>query len=241
MSSSRLLRTAASATAGALIAAAAIALGAAVVSLPHTTRADAAVAAEPLRSRTPKVPRVPQNFRGRGRYVVRDLGVNVPLTWEGRGGDSQMTAGGPQYPIWFTNLIYQNNLYTLTYRWPTLPPDQPCSRIPGFNVGTFNQLLGTSRFVGREIVRVANRRRDVNHWRMSVVLGPPEPGETIRIPIADADFYVQRGDPAKIWQVLHFGLQNLFDPALDEWIRMRTFQKRPGQVVLPAGCPAPTP
>lgn len=235
------LRTAASATAGALIAAAAIAPSPAVaVSLPHTTRADATASAEPLRARTPKVPRIPLNFRGKGRYIVRDLGVNVPFTWEGRGGDSQMVAGGPQYPIWFTNLIYQNNLYTLTYKWPNVPPDHPCSRIPGFNLGVLNQLLSTSRFVGREILQ-QHPRRFVNHWRVSVVLGPPQPGEVIRIPIADADFYVQQGDPAKIWQVLHFGLQNLFDPALDEWITMKTFKKRPGQVVLPAGCPPPTP
>ena len=235
MASSQLLRTAASVTAGALIAAAAMVLS------PHPTRADAGVAPQPLRAGTPKVPRIPLNFRGSGRYVVRDLGINVPFTWTGRNGDSQMTAGGPQYPIWFTNLIYQNNLYTLTYIFPGIPPGHPCSKIPGFNLGLFNQFLGTSRFVGREIVRVANRRRDVNHWRVSAVLGPPEPGETIRIPIADADFYVQRGDPAKIWQVLHFGLQNLFDPALDEWIRMRTFRKRPGNVVLPPECPPPTP
>ena len=222
MAFSRLVRTAALATVGALIATAAIAPSSGI-------------------ARTPKAPRVPLNFRGGGRYIVPDLGVNVPFTWTGSNGNSQMVAGGPQSPIWFTNLIYQNNLYTLTYRWPGLPPDHPCSRIPGFNLGTLNQGLSTSTFVGREILRVVHRRRVVNHWRVSVVLGPPQPGETIRIPLAEADFYVDRGDPAKIWQVLHFGLQNLFDPALDEWIRMRNFRQRPGQVVLPPECPAPTP
>ena len=29
-----------------------------------------------------------------------------------------MIAGGPRYPIWFTNLIYHGSLYTLTYKWP---------------------------------------------------------------------------------------------------------------------------
>jgi hypothetical protein len=29
-----------------------------------------------------------------------------------------MIAGGPRYRIWFTNLIYRNNLYTVTYKWP---------------------------------------------------------------------------------------------------------------------------
>nr|WSX53412.1 hypothetical protein OG409_33525 [Streptomyces sp. NBC_00974] len=43
---------------------------------------------------------------------MRDLDITVPFTWEGRDGDSQMTAGGPQYPIWFTNLIHHGTLYT---------------------------------------------------------------------------------------------------------------------------------
>src|SRR5262249_36089356 len=160
-------RTAASVTAAALIAAA-VALSAAT--------ADARMAPDPLRARTPEVPRIPLDFRGTGRYIVRDLGVNVPFTWQGRGGDSQMIAGGPQYPIWFTNLIYRGSLYTLTYKWPNLPPDHPCSKIPGFNLTTLNGFLTTARFVGREIVRVVNRRRAVNHWRGGGGAWPPRPG-----------------------------------------------------------------
>lgn len=57
-------------------------------------------------SSRPPAPRLPRDFRGRGRWIVRDLDITVPFTWEGKDGDSQMTAGGPQYPIWFTNLIY---------------------------------------------------------------------------------------------------------------------------------------
>ena len=67
---------------------------------------------------------------GRASGSSSDLGITVPFTWEGRNGDSQMIAGGPEYPIWFTNLIYHNTLYTLTYKWPNLT-DHPCSRIPG--------------------------------------------------------------------------------------------------------------
>ncbi|WP_329403361.1 hypothetical protein OG523_03400 [Streptomyces virginiae] len=67
---------------------------------------------------TPPPPRLPRDFRGKGKWIVRDLDITVPFTWEGRGGDSQMTAGGPQYPIWFTNLIYHGTLYTLTYNGP---------------------------------------------------------------------------------------------------------------------------
>ena len=130
---------------GALIAAATIVPGPALAS-----------------SRTPKVPRLPRNFRATGRYVVADLGVNVPFTWEGRDGDSQMVAGGPNYPIWFTNLIYHDTLYTLTYWWPNLAPNQPCGKIPGFSLGTLNQLLSTSHFVGREILQ-GKPPRYVNH------------------------------------------------------------------------------
>ncbi|WP_369780543.1 hypothetical protein [Streptomyces sp. R33] len=44
-------------------------------------------------SPTPPPPRLPRNFRGKGKWIVQDLGITVPFTWEGRDGDSQMTAG----------------------------------------------------------------------------------------------------------------------------------------------------
>ncbi|HEX5821654.1 MAG TPA: hypothetical protein VFY30_07795 [Solirubrobacterales bacterium] len=40
--------------------------------------------------------------------------MNVPFTWRGSGGNSQMIAGGENYPIYFTNLIFGNSLYTIT-------------------------------------------------------------------------------------------------------------------------------
>jgi hypothetical protein len=215
-----------------------------VVAFLATTAAIAlssAPAAEAKRgsgARTPRVPRIPEDFSGRGRYIVSDLGVNVPFTWEGRDGNSQMVAGGNGHPIWFTNLIYENTLYTLTYKWPNIPPDHPCGAIPGVNLDSLNQLLGTSHFVGREILQQRARRR-VNHWRLSVVGGFTQPGEFPRFPIGQADIYAQRGNPSRIWQVLHFGFQNLFDPDLDEWIRMRSFRHRPGEVELPSRCPPP--
>ena len=42
--------------------------------------------------------------------------MNVPFTWQGSGGNSQMTAGGENDPIYFTNLIFGNSLYTITYK-----------------------------------------------------------------------------------------------------------------------------
>ena len=62
---------------------------------------------------TPAPPRLPANFRARGRWVVRSLGITVPFTWRGENGNSRMVAGGKHYPIWFVNLIYHNRLYTL--------------------------------------------------------------------------------------------------------------------------------
>ena len=108
-------------------------------------------AAKRLGSDTPRPPQLPRNFRGRGEWIVRDLGVTVPFSWQGRNGNSQMIAGGPRYPIWFTNLIYHNTLYTLTYRWPGVT-QHPCSRVGFFNLHILNQALNRSRFVGREIL-----------------------------------------------------------------------------------------
>ncbi|MBD2898298.1 hypothetical protein amrb99_72650 [Actinomadura sp. RB99] len=183
----------------------------------------------------PLPPKLLRNFHGRGKYIVRDLGVTVPFTWTGRDGDSQMIAGGPRYPIWFTNLIYRNSLYTLTYKWPGLN-DHECSRIPGFNLDTLNQKLGTSRFVGRETLQ-RNPRRHVNHWRVGVVVPQLPPGKFLRFPLALGDVYVDQRDRGTFWQVLQFGVQNLFDPELDEWLVMNTFKHTPGKVRLPRQCP----
>ncbi len=145
-----------------------------------------------------------------------------------------MVAGGPQYPIWFTNLIYHGTLYTLTYKWPNLT-DHSCSKIPGFGLDQLNQALQGSRFVGREILE-GRPARHVNHWRVGLVLPQLPPGKFPRLPIALGDIYVDQRDPGTFWQVLQFGLQNLFDPQLDEWLTMKTFQHRPGRVSLPAEC-----
>lgn len=199
--------------------------------------ADAAADAQPLPAEPPP-PRLPRNFRGKGKYIVRDLGITVPFSWQGRNGDSQMIAGGPQYPIWFTNLIFHDTLYTLTYKWPGLNEHQ-CSRIPGFSLAQLNAGLKNSRFVGREILQ-RTPQRHVNHWRVGVVLPKAPPGNHLRFPLALGDIYVDQSDPGTFWQVLQFGLQNLFDPELDEWLVMNTFEHRPGTVNLPRRCESPT-
>ncbi len=182
-------------------------------------------------------PRLPRDFRGSGRYLVPDLGVNVPFTWRGSGGNSQMTAGGEGYPIYFTNLIFGGSLYTITYRWPGLT-DHPCSRIPGFTLDQLNQIFREAEYVGPEILN-RNRPRYVNHFRLASALPQGPPGLFPRIPFAEADIYVDERNPATFWRVLHFGFQNLYDPNLDEWINMHTFKHSAGAVTLPPTCPPP--
>ncbi|MEU1684085.1 hypothetical protein [Micromonospora sp. NPDC005707] len=239
MALGRALRTLALAAVGGLIAIAATAPAVAMAPSPAgTTLAGGFTPAPP---EGPRPPLLPADFQGTGRYIVRDLGIDVPFTWQGRDGDSQMIAGGPEYPIWFTNLIYDNTLYTLTYKWPGIPPDppQPCHQAGFFNRQLFNDLLKTARFVGPEILQ-GNNGRHVDHWRAGVVAGFTQPGEFPRIPLALGDIYVDQRDPSRWWQVLHFGIQNLYDPALDEWFTMDTFWHWPGQVTLPDRClPSP--
>jgi hypothetical protein len=204
-----------------LIAATVITPGPAdVPQLPRTTLASATVPAGPT---TPRPPRLPANFRGKGRYIVRDLGVDVPFTWHGSRGNSQMIAGGPQYRIWFTNLIYRNTLYTVTYKWPGIPlnPNRRCDKAGAFSRQDLNNGLRKSRFVGPEILQ-GSRNRHVDHWRLGVVVGSRRPGKHLRFPFALGDIYVDQKDPSQWWQVLQFGLQNLYDPQLDEWFTMRT-------------------
>lgn len=222
----------------ALAAAAVIAPGLAGPPQPHrTTLTSVSVPAQPTK---PRPPRLPANFLGKGRYIVPDLHVNVPFSWQGRNGDSQMIAGGPQYRIWFTNLIYRGSLYTLTYKWPRIPldPRRRCDRVGAFSRQKFNNLLKTARFAGTEILLGATKQR-VDHWRIGVVAGSTLPGKEPRIPLALGDIYVDQRDPSRWRQVLQFGIQNLFDPQLDEWFTMATFSHRPGQVTLPAQCPQP--
>ena len=97
------------------------------------------------------------------------------------------------------------------------------------------------------------KAREVNHFRVGVVYEPgPDvipaiPGvPQIRIPIMSGDLYVDRKDPKKLWKVLQFGLQNLYDANLDEWIVIDSSKSSAGAVTLPDECasappPATTP
>lgn len=208
-------------------------------------------------AKTPPPPRLPRNFSAKGRYVVRDLGVDVPFTWEGSGGNSQMIAGGEQYPIHFTNVISDGHLYTLTYKWPGIAR-RPCSPVGPFTLAALNTFLASSRYVGVETIEDSKPRR-VHHFRVGVVWEPPPevlpPGlitpvggappsgegqPTLRLPLMLGDFYVDAKDPTTFWRVLHFGLQNLYDAQLDEWMLIDTFSYRAGTVTLPAECEPPT-
>lgn len=147
-----------------------------------------------------------------------------------------MIAGGPTDPIFFTNVLVDGWLYTLTYRWPDTvepPPAPTCVCIGRLTLDALNACLEISRYVGAEILK-DSRPRPVHHSRASVVLGEPAAKPNpFRLPIMQGDFYVHWTDSSKFWRVLHYGLQNLFDPALDEWIFMHAFSDTAGEVALP--------
>jgi len=80
------------------------------------------------RPHDPPPPQLPEKFRWTGRYVVSDLvdprtgkmGIEVPFVFYAQDGNVQMIAGGPGEPIFFTNFIYKDHLYTATFQWPGL-------------------------------------------------------------------------------------------------------------------------
>jgi hypothetical protein len=132
----------------------------------------AANAAETVPSH-PSPPQLPANFDWVGRYIVPDMNVDVPFTWVGRNGASQMTAGGDHDPIHFTNVIIHGHLYTLTYRWRGIPDNvlNVCHDAGAYSLATYNRWLRTSAFVGPEILG-GSPPRAVNHFRAVIVEQP---------------------------------------------------------------------
>jgi hypothetical protein len=129
----------------------------------------------------------------------------------------------------------------LTYEWPEVPRN-PCSHVGAFTVDDLNEGLSEARFVGRSTLH-AGEDREVHHFRTSSVWEPtaeevpPLPGvPQLRIPLMSGDIYVDADDPTQFRQVLQFGLQNLYDPSLDEWIVIDETDSSPGEVALPEEC-----
>ena len=189
----------------------------------------------------PPRPQLPRNFTWTGRYEVPDLGLELPFSWHGNAGNLQMIAGGENHPIHFTNLVYDGVLYTLTYKWPGIER-RPCSPLGPFTLDDLNTALESSRFVGAETLERSEPLR-VNHFRVGVVWEPPPevippiPGiSNLRIPLMSGDIYVDREDPSRFWQVLQFGIQNLYDLEQDEWIRIDKIEDGAGAVELPEEC-----
>lgn len=201
----------------------------------------------------PAPPRLPEKFRWTGRYVVSDLvdhrtgklGIEVPFVWFAQDGNMQMIAGKPGDPIFFTNFIYKDHLYTATFAWPKLEwwkrspfvPTPPLFKLSQEDLNTF---LASSRYAGPEILQ-HKRSRHVHHFRATVVVPPLPSGSHLRFPILIADFYVDQKDSTKFWQVLHFGYQNLFDPELDEWIFIDKMENGGGELILPPWTIEPKP
>ena len=186
-------------------------------------------------------PQLPADFTWTGRYIVPDLDLEVPFTWTGDGGDLQMVAGGPDEPIHFTNIIADGALYTLTYTWPDIPR-LPCTPVGPLTIDDVNAGLAAASFVGAETLDDVETR-SVFHYRSAFALEiPPDALDlpdtvpVVRVPIMSGDIYVDRDDPSKIWKLLHFGVQNLYDVDLDEWIVIDEISETPGEVVLPDEC-----
>lgn len=188
----------------------------------------------------PAPPEVPRDFTWTGRYQVPDLDLEVPFTWHGADGDFQMIAGGEDHPIHFTNLIHDGTLYTLTYEWPEIPR-MPCSNVGPFTLEDLNAGLADAAFVGRETLHDVDSV-EVNHFRSTGVLevAPEDLGisdvPVIRIPLMSGDIYVEAEDSTVFRKVLQFGVQNLYDAQLDEWMVIDTATTEPGRVVLPDEC-----
>lgn len=189
----------------------------------------------------PSPPQLPADFTWTGRYTAPDLDVEVPFTWNANDGDFQMIAGGEDQPIHFTNIVHDGNLYTLTYKWPDVPR-MPCSPVGPFTLDELNAGLADASFVGAETLE-DREPRDVFHYRSASALevptealGLPDDAPVARVPIMSGDIYVDREDPAVIWKLLHFGVQNLYDVDLDEWIVIDEVSDAPGEVSLPQEC-----
>ncbi|MCA9858824.1 MAG: hypothetical protein KC438_03840 [Thermomicrobiales bacterium] len=192
-------------------------------------------------SDSPAPPRIPEDFTWEGNYVVPDLGIEVPFIWTGNGGNFQMTAGGAGDPIHFTNLIFAGELYTLTYTWSGVPK-MPCSHVGAFTLDDLNEGFAEASFVGKETLH-RDSDYEVNHFRSVGVLelsqdllGAAADGIPIRVPLMAGDIYVDAGNSEQIRQLLHFGLQNLYDPNLDEWIFIEQSSTASGDVTLPDEC-----
>lgn len=203
------------------------------------------------RPKDPPVPQLPEKFRWTGRYVVSDLvdprtgklGITVPFEWWGQDGNTQMTAGRPGDPVFFTNFIWNGYLFTYTFAWPQLQPRFIFPRPSVLPVGQFtmsdlNAFFATSRYVGKVILQ-EKEYRYVNHFRLSLVLPQNPPGFRRRFALALADIFVQQNDSTKFRQVLHFGYHNLYDPELDEWIIIDKIERGGGQLTLPQGVSLP--
>jgi hypothetical protein len=150
-----------------------------------------------------------------------------------------MIAGGEDEKIHFTNLIYDDYLYTFTLKWPSvIPPDADdiCLCLGKLSLEVLNGCLANSRYVGAEIL-LEEEERYVEHFRISVVLGESESKpNAVRFPFMEGDFYVDQEDSTKMWKVLHYGVQNLLDPALDEWAVMQKIENTPGEINFPDEC-----
>ena len=226
-----------------------------VGSEPPRRRAGVSASAASVVGRAARRRKLPRDFVAKGRYIVPDLGIDVPFTWEGHDGDSQMIAGSDDVP---DPLHQRHRRRTALHADVQVARARAAPLLRGRRVhpGGFNQFLATSRYAGAEIL-VGKPNRRVHHFRAGVVWEPPPsvvPPDVLT-PVGGTPDIGTGGrrsgaaDPAHarrllrrprrpddVPPVLHFGVQNLYDAELDEWMVMKTFRHRPGTVDLPDEC-----
>ena len=210
----------------------------------HVARIGTIVTSASFAIGDPPPPQIPRDFQWEGRYFVKDLGVDVSFSWQGSDGDMQMTAGSEDEAIHFTNLIYHDQLYTLTYKWDKIVPPRPieCVCLGTLPLETLNQCLSSSRFVGAEFL-ARTRHPLVNHFRVGVVFGASSVDPAFRFPVIEGDIYVDGTIPAAFARCCTMGIRTCSIPRWMNGLRSigsRTSRERlrSPMSVRRRGCPS---
>ena len=195
---------------------------------------------ERARPQDPAPPRLPANFRARGRWVVRSLGITVPVHLAQRERQQPDGRRGQALP----DLVCEPDLPQpalhahLQVARGRRPPLRPG---PGLLHPEHAQ-RGPARIAVRRPRGPAGQTRTAASTTGGSASSCPRlpPGNHLRFPIALADVYVGQGNRSRWWQLLQFGFQNLLDPELDEWGMLDRFRLEPAPVSLPNRCPPPS-
>jgi hypothetical protein len=201
-------------------------------------------------------PQIPlRNFEWKGQFVGSPEIISDPQLvtrliisgkWQNDYFNLYMEQGGPHEELWVKNLIFEDKLYSITYKWHTPAADdilETCFENTGYDpsspgnplpitVHDLNGILASSRLVGLEKVD----RRYVNHYRTTClsVAGPfPFLIQPFKV---FSDIYVPPGKAYPWYKWLQFGDGVGPDPQNDEWFILNRWSNYPANIVLPKEC-----